>query len=121
MPDAAVPSPVRGTSAYLLAYAQPMERTGPKYAEIANAIADAIDQGQYQPGDWLPSVRLLARQYSASTRTVSLAIKVLLDRGLIETHQGSGTRVAKQPTRDLDIRAAIAELDRRITRLEQQC
>jgi DNA-binding GntR family transcriptional regulator len=44
-----------------------------------------MDQGQA-----LPSVRELAEQYGVSTATVSKAVRVLKDEGLLESRPGWG-------------------------------
>lgn len=52
-----------------------------------------IASGQLQPGDILPSVRQLSQHLSINLHTVRSAYQKLEVDGLVETHQGLGTKV----------------------------
>src|SRR5438105_7095697 len=65
--------------------------------EIAAGIERAIEQGMLAPGEALPSVRALARELGVSPTTVSAALGDLRSRGLIVTHQRSGSHVSWRP------------------------
>jgi GntR family transcriptional regulator len=67
--------------------------------QIAGRLRDAIDAGEYQPGDLLPSEWELARRYQVSRPTVRKALRVLRTEGLIAVEQGRGTFVRVQPVR----------------------
>lgn len=68
------------------------------YQQIARAIATAIADGRYAPGDRLPSERELAEEYSVSRPTIRDAMIALEFQGLVEARPGSGVYVAAAPT-----------------------
>ncbi len=71
---------------------QPVQRL--KIApQVAQAIRDAILQGQFQPGESLPSERHLAEEFGVNRSSVREAIHRLEAWGLVEVRQGGGTRV----------------------------
>lgn len=70
-----------------------VDRPGPLHAKLTEALRDAIDQGQLAGGTRLPSERELARRLSVSRSTVVTAYDALRSNGLLESRQGSGTRV----------------------------
>jgi DNA-binding transcriptional MocR family regulator len=61
-----------------------------KYEQIAAGIAGLIDSGALRPGDPVPSVRQLSRQWSVSITTVLQGYYALEARGLIEARPRSG-------------------------------
>lgn len=63
------------------------------YQQIARAIATAIGDGRYGPGDKLPSERELADDFGVSRPTVRDAMIALEFQGLVEARQGSGVYV----------------------------
>lgn len=68
-------------------------RAGPRYARLADAVADAIAQGRLPAGTRLPTERALAGRLQVSRGTVVAAYGELADRGLVARRQGSGTTV----------------------------
>ena len=74
------------------------------YLEIAESLRRRIVAGELRPGDRLPAVRELARQWGCTPGTVSHAYAQLGQEGLVAGHRGGGTRVApsalqpEQPT-----------------------
>jgi DNA-binding transcriptional MocR family regulator len=73
--------------------------TTPLYTQVADQLADRIQAGTLQPGDRLPSVRLLHQQLQVSISTVLEAYRLLEDRGLIAARPQSGYYVkATLPT-----------------------
>ncbi len=72
---------------------------GKLYERVARQLAGQIEQGLYRPGDRLPGVRRLARQFEVSISTVVQAQRLLEDDGLIEARPRSGyyVRVAYCP------------------------
>src|SRR6478752_482170 len=80
------------------------------YQQVANAIAESIREGAYQPGHRLPSERDLAVAYKVSRPTVREAMIALEIRGLVESRHGSGIYITEHPPAqigadDLDIGA----------------
>jgi DNA-binding FadR family transcriptional regulator len=63
------------------------------YQQIARAIAAAIADGRYGPGDRLPSERELAEEFGVSRPTVRDAMIALEFQGLVESRQGSAVYV----------------------------
>jgi len=72
-------------------------RSGPLYARLADAIADAVAQGGLEPDARLPAERPLADRLGVSRGTVVAAYAALADRGVVTRRQGSGTTVAASP------------------------
>lgn len=79
------------------------------YQKVANAIAAAISEGRYHPGQRLPPERELAEEFEVSRPTVREAMLALEIRGLVEPRHGSGIYVRQAEeeleTSDLDIGA----------------
>ena len=63
------------------------------YAEIEETIATEIAQGDYRPGDQLPTEDELLQRFQVSRITVRRAIQNLVNRGLLEIRRGLGTFV----------------------------
>ena len=63
------------------------------YRKIALAIAAAIADGRYGPGEKLPSERELADSFGVSRPTIRDAMIALEFQGLVEARQGSGVYV----------------------------
>jgi len=63
------------------------------YQEIAEALRRRIASGELGPGDKLPPVREMARQWGCTPGTVSRAYTQLGQEGLVVGHRGGGTRV----------------------------
>jgi len=63
-----------------------------------NIRADYIDSGRVAPGDRLPTVRDLERQYGASKATIAHALSILALRGLVDKKHGRGCYVASRPS-----------------------
>ena len=63
------------------------------YRKIALAIAAAIADGRYGPGDKLPSERELADSFGVSRPTIRDAMIALEFQGLVEARRGSGVYV----------------------------
>jgi DNA-binding FadR family transcriptional regulator len=75
-----------------------MERPRKIYCEVALQIEDAIVSGKLQEDEILPSERKLAVTFGISQRTLREALRILEEKGLIETNQ-TGNMV-KMPTTD---------------------
>lgn len=78
----------------------------PRYERIAAAIESALERGDLQPGDRMPTVRALARQLQVSSASVAVAYSVLERRGRLHAQVGRGTFV-----RDADGRGRDALAD----------
>ncbi len=70
----------------------------PAYQQVAGAIREAINRGELQPGDRIPTMAQLQDQHSVAYATVQHAIRLLRSQGLIDTAQGVGMTVrSKRP------------------------
>jgi GntR family transcriptional regulator len=65
----------------------------PRYSVIADAVARAIERGQYAVGTLLPSEAELRTQYDVSHHTVREAMRTLQEQRLVAPEHGRGTRV----------------------------
>jgi GntR family transcriptional regulator, transcriptional repressor for pyruvate dehydrogenase complex len=61
--------------------------------EVANHCTELIVQQQLQAGDKLPSERELCEQFGISRTVLREAVKMLEEKGLLDSKQGSGTYV----------------------------
>ncbi|MEE8061711.1 MAG: PLP-dependent aminotransferase family protein [Gemmatimonadales bacterium] len=69
------------------------EGEGPIYKALADAIARAIETGEFHPGDQLPPQRDLADALGVALTTVSRAYAMAERRGLVRGEVGRGTFV----------------------------
>jgi DNA-binding transcriptional MocR family regulator len=68
--------------------------SGPLYRKLAAAVRTAIEEGTLPAGALLPAERRLAGLLSVSRATVVAAYDRLREEALVESRQGSGTRIA---------------------------
>jgi GntR family transcriptional regulator len=66
------------------------------YVRVADDVASRIASGELGPGTRLRAERELAEFYEVSFGTIRHAMKILRERGLIETQWGRGNFVAGQ-------------------------
>ncbi len=71
-----------------------------KREEILKWLQTALDKGQ--PGDKLPSIRALMRQFETAQRTVQSAVQVFVDRRQLVSRSGLGIVIAEPDTRPPD-------------------
>jgi len=67
-----------------------------KYKQVIKWLTEKIDTGKLSPGEKIPSENELCETFGLSRQTVRHAISKLVDDGLVETRQGSGTFVSDQ-------------------------
>jgi GntR family transcriptional regulator len=67
------------------------------YEQVVYAAKKAIISGQMLPGQAFPSVRTLSVELKINPNTAHKIVTHLLDQGLLEVRQGSGTVVAAPP------------------------
>ncbi len=65
----------------------------PKHVRLSKALLEAIEAGQWRPGDKLPPEIELARLTPFSLGTIQRALRGLVDEGVLVRKQGSGTFV----------------------------
>lgn len=66
----------------------------PIYRQLADAVADWIEQGELVAGTRLPPQREIARRLGINVTTVTRALSALQQRGLVHGRPGRGTIVA---------------------------
>jgi DNA-binding GntR family transcriptional regulator len=74
------------------------KRTVPRYLEIREALADAIQSGAFPVGGHIPTEPELCRRYSAGRHTIREAVRGLEEAGLVRRHAGVGTVVLARST-----------------------
>ena len=83
-------------------------KTGPKYRQIAEAIANAISKGTLRPGTRLPPHRILAYELGISPNTTNRAYAECVKTGLLCGETGRGTFVRiMQPAQSQDTHADL--------------
>ena len=65
-----------------------------RYRQVAEALRDRIQGGEWVPGERIPTEAALAAEFDVNRLTVRQAITQLRIIGLVDTRQGSGTYVA---------------------------
>ena len=74
------------------------DRSGPRYARLAAALLEAIDQHTVPRGTRVPAERTLAAVVGASRGTVVACFDQLVTAGVLTRRQGAGTYVAGRPS-----------------------
>jgi GntR family transcriptional regulator len=74
-----------------------IQRPRPEYLQIAIALRDAIEAGEWPPGTMLPGEPELAARYGVTRATVNRALSVLRTEGLVRPERGRGTTVNELP------------------------
>jgi DNA-binding GntR family transcriptional regulator len=67
------------------------------YEQVARVIEEAIASGEYPPGSRLPAQGRIAAEAGVSKHTVSAAVALLRERGLLQTRPRLGTFVSPPP------------------------
>jgi GntR family transcriptional regulator len=65
----------------------------PKYQRIADTLREAIQSGEYGPGDRLPGENDLMAAHGVARMTARQALSVLRDEGVAEARKGAGVFV----------------------------
>jgi GntR family transcriptional regulator len=87
----------------------------PVYRQLIDQVRSGMALGSLHAGDQLPTVRQLAVDLTINPNTVLRAYRELELGGMLETHQGTGTFIAK---RKLDRKDA--ERERQLTQLANE-
>src|SRR6202035_2661149 len=74
------------------------DRPGPRYARLAAALLEAIDQQTLPRGARVPAERTLAAVTGTSRGTVVACFDQLAEAGVLTRRQGAGTYVAGRPS-----------------------
>ena len=70
----------------------------PIYIKIYDKLKNAIKNGSYPPGSFLPTEQELEFSYQVSRTTIRKAVKMLSDEGILNVRQGCGTMVIDNRT-----------------------
>lgn len=65
----------------------------PLYAQIRDALRNAIQSGKIKPGDKIPPVTAFAKEVGVTHATIRRALEDLIKSGMIASHVGRGTFV----------------------------
>ncbi len=76
----------------------------PLYLQIKGLILQSLQQGEWKPGEAIPSEMDLAARYRVSQGTVRKAIDELAAENLVQRRQGKGTFVATHAERQVQYR-----------------
>lgn len=76
----------------------------PLYQQIKNLILRSLEEGEWKPGDVIPSEQELAARFKVSQGTVRKAIDELAADNLVVRRQGKGTYVATHAERHIQYR-----------------
>ncbi len=69
----------------------------PRYQLLHDELLQQIQNGQYDPGDLLPSESELKRLFNITQPVIRQALLLLQQEGLIKTRQGKGSIVQPRP------------------------
>jgi GntR family transcriptional regulator len=86
----------------------------PVYRQIIDQVTRGLAAGAHLDGDQLPTVRQLAVDLGINPNTVVRAYRELELRGILETHQGTGTFIRQKRAKRSD-----AERQRHLEQLVQ--
>ena len=86
-----------------------------RYRAIADDLRNAIAAGDYPPGSRLPGENTIIVTYGVARETARKALRQLVNDGIAEARQGSGTYVVERKAmsdnvNDLDLNAIKANL-----------
>src|SRR5215218_747052 len=81
-----------------------------RYEEVLDQLIDALAEGRFAAGDWLPSERHLAGWLGSGRGAVREAVRALELRGVVTVVPGRGQRVLPADRWDLHETAVLAAL-----------
>lgn len=81
----------------------------PLYKQLAEILRKSIHEGQYKPGDKLPSENDLAQRYNISRITATAALEELVNARLAYRMRGLGTFVAQPFLNDFSFFSSFSE------------
>ncbi len=87
----------------------------PRYIQVYSAVRDWIYQGNYRPGERLPTEEELCRLFQVSRITTRKAVDMLVDEGLVMRQPGRGTFVVE----DLADAPVVGEMDQLLRKVER--
>lgn len=82
---------------------------GPIYRRIADALASAIADGRFAPGERLPPQRQIAQEAGVNLTTITRAFADLQERGLVDSKPGRGSIVADRRGRPSRFKSSTSD------------
>jgi GntR family transcriptional regulator len=92
----------------------------PSYVQVADDLRRAVERGEYQPGQRLPSGRALASQYKVALNTAQRAVDLLKTEGILISYPPRGVFVRssnEEPDRQPGHSLEYIEITRQINEL----
>jgi GntR family transcriptional regulator len=92
----------------------------PSYVQVADDLRRAVERGEYQPGQRLPSGRALASQYKVALNTAQRAVDLLKAEGILISYPPRGVFVRssnEEPERQPRHSPEYIEITRQINEL----
>src|SRR5271167_1015430 len=86
----------KANSAHPFRFALDLHSGVPVYRQLIDQVRSGMALGSLGSGDQLPTVRQMAVDLAINPNTVMRAYRELELGGLLETHQGTGTFIAKK-------------------------
>lgn len=78
----------------------------PLYIQVASVMRGRVQSGVWSPGDRIPSLEALEREFAVARVTIRQAVDVLRTEGLLDAQQGRGTFVAGSVSARHELRLA---------------
>lgn len=72
-----------------------------RYIQLASLFRQRVENGEWDVGQKIPTVKELAEQCGVATMTIRQSLDILEEEGLIERFRAKGTFVREQPKKDL--------------------
>ncbi len=69
------------------------------FRDIAAQLRESIERGEYRPGDRIPTEHEMAEHYDVSRGTVTRAVSLLKQEGLLASARSRGTYVTEPPVK----------------------
>ncbi|MEM9163656.1 MAG: GntR family transcriptional regulator [Cyanobacteria bacterium P01_F01_bin.4] len=90
--------------------------TVPLHVSISEKLRQQIDEGEYLPGEKLPSEHQLMESFNVSRITVRQAIANLISQGLVQAQQGKGVFVTPQQKVSYSLTSTLDFLEKDLAR-----
>ncbi|MEO1741741.1 MAG: GntR family transcriptional regulator [Cyanobacteria bacterium J06629_9] len=90
--------------------------TVPLHVSISEKLRQQIDEGEYLPGEKLPSEHQLMDLFGVSRITVRQAIANLISQGLVQSRQGKGVFVTPQQKVSYSLSSPLVFLEEDLAR-----
>src|SRR5690625_1782362 len=74
-----------------------------RYERVYDEITSRIKHGIYQPGEKLPRIEDLAKEFNVGTSSIREAIRILNQQKILRVKQGSGTYVHEEISNEPEV------------------